>query len=73
MLGKKFDLRIFVLVTSYEPLTVYLYRSGFARFTSLRYDAKDVDNPCMIYSRKIYIVRCTFNKCCCTKRIKTIF
>lgn len=35
--GKKFDMRIYALVTSYAPLTVWLYRSGFCRFTNTRY------------------------------------
>ena len=39
-------MRIYVLCTSYNPLTVYLYRSGFARFAHDHYDNLDVDNLC---------------------------
>ena len=35
--GKKFDLRVYALVTSYSPLIIYLSRTGFARFTSTRF------------------------------------
>uniref|UniRef100_A0A7R9V866 Tubulin--tyrosine ligase-like protein 9 n=1 Tax=Chlamydomonas euryale TaxID=1486919 RepID=A0A7R9V866_9CHLO len=47
--GKKFDLRIYALVLSYSPLRVYLYRSGFARFTNTRYSSKkeDISNAYM--------------------------
>lgn len=36
--GHKFDLRIYVVVTSYEPLKIYVYREGLVRIASERYD-----------------------------------
>ncbi|KAJ8614494.1 hypothetical protein CTAYLR_000754 [Chrysophaeum taylorii] len=41
--GKKFDIRLYVLVTSFSPLVAYLYRGGFARFSHTRYSAEPAD------------------------------
>lgn len=46
--GHKFDLRIYVLITSYEPLRVYIFKEGLARFASETYTSKiDKDNKFM--------------------------
>ncbi len=59
--GKKFDMRVYALVTSYSPLTVWLYRTGFGRFSNTRYtvDRGDVDNLCAC-------VRAAADACVCS-------
>ena len=42
--GKKFDIRTYVLVVSYTPLKVWLYRSGFARFSNTRYTLDSIND-----------------------------
>lgn len=55
--GKKFDMRIYALCVSYQPLTVYLYRTGFARFTHHRYDLEDINNACKNNSFFLRIIK----------------
>jgi Tubulin-tyrosine ligase family len=38
--GHKFDLRIYAVVTSFEPLRIYVYKEGLARFASEEYSNK---------------------------------
>ncbi|KAG8547187.1 hypothetical protein GDO81_028888 [Engystomops pustulosus] len=47
--GSKFDLRIYVYVTSYDPLRVYVFTDGLVRFASCKYSSsmKSLSNKFM--------------------------
>ncbi|KAK1793252.1 hypothetical protein P4O66_011634, partial [Electrophorus voltai] len=45
----KFDVRLYVLVTSYDPIIIYIYEEGLARFATVKYDhaVKNIKNQFM--------------------------
>lgn len=57
--GRKFDLRVYALVTSYQPLTVYLYRTAFARFTHVKYST----NPEDLSNNYMHLTNVAVQKC----------
>ncbi|XP_055710939.1 tubulin monoglutamylase TTLL4 isoform X2 [Phlebotomus papatasi] len=56
--GSKFDLRLYVLVTSMNPLKVYMHTDGLARFASVRYSEK-VDT---LSDRYMHLTNYSINK-----------
>ncbi len=42
--GHKFDLRIYVVITSFDPLRIYVYREGLVRFASQKYQNVDLSS-----------------------------
>jgi tubulin polyglutamylase TTLL2 len=43
--GYKFDLRLYVCIPSYHPVTIYIYREGLARFGTDKFSLNDLRNP----------------------------
>ena len=45
-IGKKFDMRIYCLVTTFHPLKAYLYQQGFFRFCNEKFSVhvSDINN-----------------------------
>jgi len=56
--GRKFDLRIYVYVSSYDPLCIYMYDNGLVRFASSKYShsSKSLSN------RYVHLTNYSVNK-----------
>lgn len=42
--NRKFDLRVWVIVTDWNPLTIWYWKKPYARFPAHDYNANDIDN-----------------------------
>lgn len=42
--GYKFDMRLYVAVPSFHPLTVYIYQEGLVRFSTEKFDLSNLSN-----------------------------
>lgn len=42
--NRKFDLRVWVVVTDWNPLTIWMFRKPYARFPAFDYSTDDIDN-----------------------------
>ncbi|CAK80981.1 unnamed protein product (macronuclear) [Paramecium tetraurelia] len=53
--GKKMDIRQLVLITDWNPLTVWINDEAYLRFTEEEYDPKDLENKMSHLTNKFYV------------------
>ena len=58
--GLKFDLRLYVVVTSCSPLTIFWHKAGLARFATLPYSLPAKTNKDM--SQNVHLTNYAVNK-----------
>lgn len=56
--GSKFDLRLYLVVTSVNPLVLYLYKNGLVRFASVKYS----DDPSSLGDRYMHLTNYSINR-----------
>ncbi len=57
--GLKFDLRIYVAITSINPLRIYIYEEGLARFATQPYESAYTQNTS---NRFVHLTNYSINK-----------
>jgi tubulin polyglutamylase TTLL6/13 len=60
--GFKWDIRLYVLVISVDPLRIFLYKEGMARFCTARYQAPSASNMDSVFS---HLTNYAINKSSC--------
>jgi len=58
ILGVKFDIRVYVLVTSFDPLRIYVYDDGLVRLATEKYTL----DPDQIHNARIHVTNYAVNK-----------
>jgi len=56
--NKKYDLRLYVLITSFTPLKIYLYNEGLVRFASEEYNLEDKNK----HNKYMHLTNYSINK-----------
>lgn len=56
--GLKYDLRVYVLVTSFNPLKVYIYDDGLVRFATEKYN----NDPNQLSKKFVHLTNFSINK-----------
>jgi tubulin polyglutamylase TTLL6/13 len=60
--GMKFDMRVYVLVLSCDPLRIYIHKEGLVRFCTQAYVPVDLGNPKTMENLYMHLTNYSLNK-----------